>query len=70
MLKEEKQDVALGNTLNDELRNMKSIPSFFNLCVFGKFASFFFNPCPSASASSFVVSRFTKHITKNMQFHG
>lgn len=42
MLKEGKQDVALGNILNEKLRNMKSIPSFFNLCVFGKFTSFFF----------------------------
>lgn len=41
MLKEGKQDIALGTTLNEKLRNMKSIPRFFNLCVFGKFASFF-----------------------------
>lgn len=41
MPKEGKQDVAFGNTLNEKLRNMKSFSQFFNLCVFGKFASFF-----------------------------
>lgn len=59
MLEEGTQDGALGNTLNEKLRNMKCIPSFFNLCVFDKFASFFFQPV------SFCLSKFLY----NLQVH-
>lgn len=69
MPKEGKQDVALGNTLNEKLRNMKSFSQLFQFVCLWQICFLFFNPCPSASASSFIISRFTKHITKNMQFH-
>lgn len=45
MLEEGTQDGALGNTLNEKLRNMKCIPSFFQFVCLWQICFLFFSTC-------------------------